>query len=312
MCAPRAPDPSATIGAQTASNRETALANAQLGNVNQVDAQGNKLTYTSTPGYDGLPQYTATQTLGAAGQQLQNTNQVTQQNLANLGQEQSGRLSGLLNQPNDWSAQKDYLNNLTAQNLDPLWARQGQEYEQSLANRGIKMGSEGYRVAMSDFSNNKSSAYNNANLNNFTTAQQSQAALRAAPLNEISALMGGSQVQSPQFTNPNTAQMAGTDVGGITNQGYANQMSQYNAQQKQLGGLFNAGGNLLMMSDRRAKTGIERIGQTDSGVPVYTFRYISGGGSHVGYMAQDLLELQPDAVAMGDDGFYRVDYAKVV
>lgn len=311
MCAPAPPNPQATIQQQTASNKETAISQAGLNYVNQVGPNGS-LTYDQIGTWsDGTPRFQANTTLSAAGQQLQNTGQQTSQNLANVGKEQSARLSGLLNAPNDWSAQQTYLNNLTDQNLNPQWDRMAEQNEQSLVNRGLRPGSTAYNNAVDQFRQSRSSAFNNANLNNFTTAQQSQAALRAQPLNEILALAGGSQVQTPQFGQINSPQMAGTDVGGIINQGYANQMAQHNSNQKMLGGLFDAGSNLLL-SDRRAKTDIVRIGETDAGTPVYSFRYISGGPTQFGYMAQDLLETQPHTVVMGDDGFYRVNYAEVV
>ena len=281
--------------------------------VNQTDALGNKLTYAQEGTWsDGTPKFSATQSLSAPSQQLLKTGQETQQNLSNLAQEQSGRLSGLLNAPLDWSAQQNYLNDLTAQNLNPQWDRMAQQNETDLINRGMRPGSTAYNDAADQFRQSRSSAYNNANLNNFGSALQSQMAIRQQPLNEILALSGGSQLQSPQFTNTPTAQMAGTDVGGITNSGYQQQMQQYNAGQQTLGGLFSAGASLIpLLSDRRAKKDIVRIGQTDSGVPIYKFRYKHGGPVQIGYMAQDLLETHPDAVTTGPDGFYRVNYEKV-
>lgn len=311
--APQAPNPVNTIQQQTSSNRETAITNAGLGMVNQTDALGNKLTYAQEGSWaDGTPRYTSTQTLSGPSQQLLNTGQQTQQNLANLAQEQSGRLSGLLNKPLDWSAQQNYLNDLTAQNLNPQWDRMAEQNEQSLVNRGLRPGSTAYNNAADEFRQSRSNAFNNANLNNFGTALSSQLQLRNQPLNEILALSGGSQLQSPQFTNTPTAQMAGTDVGGIVNQGYANQMSEYNSQQKGLGGLFDAGLGLLKLSDRRAKTDVVRVGQTDAGTPIYRYRYVSGGPSELGFIAQDLIDTQPDTVAMGSDGLYRVFYDEVV
>src|SRR6187549_1014741 len=50
--APTPPDPVATANAQTASNRDTALTQARLNNVNQVTPYGS-LTYTASGG----PQY---------------------------------------------------------------------------------------------------------------------------------------------------------------------------------------------------------------------------------------------------------------
>lgn len=236
----------------------------------------------------------------------------TQQNLANLAQEQSGRLSGLLNQPLDWSQQRSYLNDLTAQNLNPQWDRLDQQNLTELTNRGLRPGSQAYNDARSEFMNNRSSAFNNANLNNYNSAFQTQLATRQAPINEILALAGQGQVQQPQFTNTPQTGVAGTDVAGIQNAAFQGQMQNYNANQQVLGGLFSAGASLIpLLSDRRAKMDIVQIGATDSGVPIYRFRYKHGGPVQIGYMAQDLLESHPEAVTVGPDGFYRVNYEKV-
>ena len=48
---PDPPNPIATAGAQTGTNVSTAVANANLGNVNQVTPQGN-LTYATTGNFD--------------------------------------------------------------------------------------------------------------------------------------------------------------------------------------------------------------------------------------------------------------------
>lgn len=311
MCAPSAPNPQSTIQQQTASNRETAITQAGLNYVNQTGPQGS-LKYEQIGTWpDGTPRFQANTVLSDAGQKLQATNEGTSQNLGNLALEQSGRLSSLLNAPIDFTAQKDYLEGLTSGALDKRWNALGQQNETDLINRGIRPGSTQYETLKNQFMVNQSDAYNSANVNNYNSALQSQLALRQAPINEIAALTGGAQVQAPQFGQINSPQMAGTDVGGIVNSGYANQLAQSNSNQKILGGLFDAGSNLLL-SDRRAKTDIKRIGQTDAGTPIYSFRYKSGGPTQIGYMAQDLLETQPHAVVTGPDGFYRVNYGEVV
>lgn len=91
----------------------------------------------------------------------------------------------------------------------------------------------------------------NAALNNQTSAQslQQMLALRQAPLNEITALMNGSQVSMPQVNAYQGGQVAGTDVMGsiynsaaINNQNYQTQQQQNNAM---MGGLMGLGGSLL-------------------------------------------------------------------
>jgi hypothetical protein len=68
---------------------------------------------------------------------------------------------------------------------------------------------------------------------------------------------------------------------------------------------------MMMDSDARLKTRVERAGASPSGLPIYKFEYIWGGPIRVGVMAQDLLRLRPDAVHKTGLGFYRVDYSRI-
>ncbi len=65
------------------------------------------------------------------------------------------------------------------------------------------------------------------------------------------------------------------------------------------------------LSDVRLKTDIERVGTTVYGLPLYRFRYESGRERFEGVMAQDVLQVMPDAVMVGEDGYYRVKYAQL-
>jgi hypothetical protein len=67
----------------------------------------------------------------------------------------------------------------------------------------------------------------------------------------------------------------------------------------------------LPPSDARLKTDIEPVGTTVYGLPLFHFRYKDGKERFEGVMAQDVMNVMPDAVVMGDDGFYRVDYGKL-
>jgi endosialidase-like protein len=71
-----------------------------------------------------------------------------------------------------------------------------------------------------------------------------------------------------------------------------------------------AGGEAVL-SDLRLKDDIVRIGNTSHGLPLYRFRYKGGRDSFAGVMAQDVLGVMPEAVTVGADGFYRVNYAKL-
>lgn len=63
----------------------------------------------------------------------------------------------------------------------------------------------------------------------------------------------------------------------------------------------------LLFSDVRLKADIKRVGTTDDGLPVYTYRYKAGGPVHMGVMAQDVAQVKPDAVHKVGD-FLAVDY----
>jgi len=70
-------------------------------------------------------------------------------------------------------------------------------------------------------------------------------------------------------------------------------------------------GNAGNASDSRLKTDIRPAGATESGVPLYTFRYLGSRDHFIGPLAD---ELQTDprfahAVHAGHDGFLRVDFA---
>lgn len=313
MCQPTAPNPASVIQQQTASNKETAIAQAGLNMVNQTDSAGNQLSYQQIGKWaDGTPRYSSTQTLGAAGQALQASNQGTAQNIANLANEQSGRLSGLLGAPIDFSAQRDYLENLTSGALDKRWDTLGQQNETDLINRGIRPGSAQYDNLKNQFMVNQSDAYNSANVNNYNTALQSQLALRQQPINEILALSGSSQLQAPSFGSTPQTGLAGVDTAGIQQQAFANQQNQWGNNQGIIGGLFSAGASLLpLLSDRRAKRDIELIGVTEGGNNVYRFRYLDSDEMHTGVMAQEVMETNPDAVWVAEDGYLRVNYAMV-
>jgi hypothetical protein len=52
-----------------------------------------------------------------------------------------------------------------------------------------------------------------------------------------------------------------------------------------------------MLSDRRAKTNIRRIGTADNGLPIYSFKYRWGGPTTIGFMADEVEKLHPEAVS---------------
>lgn len=69
------------------------------------------------------------------------------------------------------------------------------------------------------------------------------------------------------------------------------------------GGMAGAGLGALMFSDERLKEAIERVGETDDGIPIYKWRYKGETQMHVGPMAQDVEKVKPDAVLTHESGY---------
>jgi hypothetical protein len=135
---------------------------------------------------------------------------------------------------------------------------------------------------------------------------------RGFTLNEINALLHGQQVATPQFQGFNQAQRSETpQYLDAAHKGYMGELQSYSMDQAQnpMGDLFQMGGQLgsaYLMSDRRLKTNIKRIGKTPGGVNVYSYRYIWGEPA-IGVMADEV----PWAAVEGPGGYKMVDYARV-
>lgn len=172
-----------------------------------------------------------------------------------------------------------------------------------------------YKNSLGDRGYNNQISQLNAQNQARATALNERFALRNQPLNEIAALMSGSQVQNPNFVNANMPQIATTDYAGLVQQNYANQMQAYQQAQAQrqslLGGVLGLGSSLIMASDRRVKTDIKAIGKLNDGQKLYSYRYKGTSQPQVGLMAQEVEKRKPDAVkTIG--GVKHVDYGKAI
>jgi len=68
---------------------------------------------------------------------------------------------------------------------------------------------------------------------------------------------------------------------------------------------------LAMMSDARLKTDVRRVGLTDDGLAVYTYRYGGQGPFHMGVMAQEVAKVRPEALGPVVEGYMSVNYGEV-
>jgi hypothetical protein len=136
---------------------------------------------------------------------------------------------------------------------------------------------------------------------------------RGFTLNEINALISGQQVSNPSFQGFSKSALAETpDYMGAMSQGYQAQLQQASAKNAgfgdMMGGMMGMASTFgPMLSDRRLKKNIKRVGSTAAGTPIYSYQYKWGGPTMLGVMADEV----PDARVIGPDGYYRVDYSKV-
>jgi Chaperone of endosialidase len=328
--------------------------NAQLGNVQNVMGQGfNPQTapITTNVGQANLNPLTGqanlqTQTDYAGGMQgwdkanqllmarLQPQMEIQQRNLdaqlANqgvvAGTEAYNRAKmGLGMQQNDLLNQAQ-LSGLSAGNTLFNQGLQGAQFGNAAQQQGYQntqaQQQANNAIAQQQFGNQLT----NANLGNAAQQQQYNQAMTNynMPLNTLSALRTGAQVQNPTFINaPQQATTAGPDLlGAATAQGNYNTAANNAAtaaQSSLTGGLMNLGGTLgavSLMSDIRTKENIEPIGVAQNGLTVYRYEYknefkdreLAGHGVHYGYMAQEVEQVYPYAVRTLDDGYKVVDY----
>jgi hypothetical protein len=277
---PPAPDPAQLAKQQTSSNVNTALANAQLNNTDQITPYGS-LTYTQNGGSytdNGLfvPHYVATTTLSPDQQKLHDSQMGVSQGTTDLANQYVKRIADATSQPFNYDGlpaaptyNLDYVKQATQGFIDrnqPQMDRDRANLEQRLANQGISVGTPAYQAAMDQYqrgvndfrlgaqNQGQQFATNEFNLEGSThdRAIQEMTNLRNQPINEVSALLGtGPGVQNPQFINtPQNGTIAPTDVAGIYQNNYQLQQQQYQqAQQRNnamMGGLFGLGGSALM------------------------------------------------------------------
>lgn len=148
------------------------------------------------------------------------------------------------------------------------------------------------------------------------------ATLGSAPLSYQSGLgllSSGMQAvgsATPQLINPDV----GVNLGAAQRQNVLQaQMANAQAKASQSSGLMGLAGSALgaaatiaplLMSDKRLKTDIKKVGKTDSGLPVYTYKYKGDNKTQMGVMAQEVEKKNPNAVG-NVGGFKAVNYALI-
>lgn len=276
--APAAPDYAAAAQQQGGANLQASIASNLLSNPTQVTPYGTKtFSQTGVQNVDNLPgvpafavpTYTSSMNFSPEGQQLFDKQNAVQQGLASLGNQAIGTVQNVMGQPfnyqgpgiqTDPTQAQTTAYNAAKERLDPQWAQQQSMLDTQLVNQGLHPGTEAYDNASRNLNFAKNDAYQQAQnaaysqgLAGATFGNQAQQQAynqalqqRELPLNEISALMSGSQVQQPQFQNYSSQQVgAAPTFGGAQAQGqygmnaYNQQVGQQNALTS---GLFSLGG----------------------------------------------------------------------
>jgi hypothetical protein len=309
--------------------------------VNQYSPQGS-LEYTQRgTASDGTPQYSVTQKYSPEQQALYDLTNQAAQKYGQTANTQMDAVTARLSQPLDFSTlgatptfndtYRTNVENAMFDRLQPQLDKDRNALVTSLANQGITdTGSQAYMTAIDELNRKQ----NDLRLG-ITSQGLSQAAQqygletsgrnqainemvqqRQIPLNELAAMLSGSQVQGPSFVNAPQTQIGQTPLADSIYASYNGQNQQYAANQAanaaSLQGLYGLGGTLggasvLKWSDRRLKTDIEEIGTLPNGLKLYEFTY-AWGGRRVGVMADEVEAKFPEAIIpLG--GFKMVDYA---
>jgi len=262
--APAAPDYTGAAQATAAGNLAAAQTATAANRVNQVTPYGN-LNYEIT-GTDpnGNPTWTATTSLSDIGQQLLNNQNQTSLGLGSAINAQLGQVQDVMGQPFNPNLPSTGINpgqsyqDAYMQRLAPQLAQSRESTQAQLANQGVVPGTQAYENAMRQQAMKENDLLLGATTQGFGVGSQAnQQAFNQEmtkynmPLNTLSALRSGSQVQNPSFVN--SAQQAttgGADLLGASQMGYNAQMGDFNAkqaaQQSMNSGLMGLGGAALM------------------------------------------------------------------
>lgn len=245
---PAPPDPKATADAQQAMNRQTAITQSQLGQVDQITPYGN-LKYSQIGTFqDGTPRYQAETSFSPGEQALYDQYNQTQQKMGSIAGAQLDRVDSTLSSPLTLGneATEARLMELGRKRLDPMLADKSAALEQQLLDRGIRPGSNAYAAKRDELGRQENDAYNQLLLTGRNQSINEQMTERNQPLIELNALLGNSTPTNPNFTTTPSPGVAPVDYTGLVNSNYQAQLQQAqlkaDRQNAMLGAIAGAGG----------------------------------------------------------------------
>lgn len=296
--AAKAPDPYEVARQQAQMNLETAQATQRMGMTSQDTAYGS-VRYVADP--TAPSGYRVVTSLSPEQQKLLEQSQGIQGQYGDLTQQQVARVAEAMGKSFSLDAARGAkLSDINRTMMDPQWQQQQQGMEADLLNRGIRPGSEAYTNAMRQFGQQKSDAYNRMYLDSYNTANNAALTERNLPMSDLASLGGMAapqQMHSIDSVNAPTATVANTDLSSNV---YKSAEMNAQAQKDAMGGAFGAASTIggwamkalpLMMSDRRLKTDVVKLGDDPRGWSVYSWRYVwDAAKRHVGFMADEVPE----------------------
>jgi len=226
--------------------------------------------------------------------------------------------------------------------LDPIIEQERRDLVQNLSDRGLPLTSEAAQKELARFDQSVGDRQSDLAFGAIEAGRAEQnrlaqltAQLRGQEVNEQLAFSNLEQQQRAQqfgeigalggFAAPFQPFNAPTvDVASIINQGFANQLGSANFEEQQrqanlkfIGDIASSAGQAAGAgSDFQLKENIKYHG-IKNGYKLYDFDYkaehkeVFGAERYRGVMAQDLLETNPEAVTVMDNGFYGVFYDKL-
>ena len=223
-----------------------------------------------------------------------------------------------INAARDWMT-NTLQGNGTNPNLQAMIDQSGNDMARSInaniGTRGLTGGSVQQHILGKELSNNalglRYNDWNNGQQRQMQAAGMAPG-LAAADTIQIAPLMAAAQAAGGLPMDA-ASQYAGA-TGGLLGQYTTTKQSQpwggalLGAISGGLGAYTGAGGKF---SDERLKEDIKEVGITNAGLPVYTYRYKGEPTVHMGVMAQDVAQTQPDALGPVIGGYMTVNYGEV-
>lgn len=240
-----------TAAAQSGMNRDAAVSQQLVNMTDQVnpwgsvnyDQNGSTSYVDSTGKVVQIPKFTQTTTYNPEQQAIFDQTTQAQTNIAGLASDQSAKLRGYLDEQFEFSNDdaSSWAYDLASQRILPQQQEAQKALESRLINQGLRPGTAAWDSEMRRMTNANTDQMNQLALTGRGQAFGEAVTTRNQPINEITALLSGSQIANPGGMSSPTPQagVGGVDYTGLVNSNYQAKVANQGAM---LGGLFGLAG----------------------------------------------------------------------